>query len=263
MKNKVMQTHVIKKYEQGVLQDADDLIVLEEPLTITVNGHEFGTMLCTPADLEELVLGFLASEGVIRRADEVDSVLIDEGKGFAYVVLKNKQGFDPEGAFSKRVIGSCCGKSRQFYFQSDVRGARTILRAPSISAKQCCHLMSTMQEQAEDFKQTGGLHNASLASVDGILVTRSDIGRHNALDKLFGYCLRNNVSLKNKVIVFSGRISSEVLLKVSKIGVGIIIAKSAPTTLAIELARDLEITLVGFVRGDRFNVYSRGDRVVG
>ncbi|MFC4556901.1 formate dehydrogenase accessory sulfurtransferase FdhD [Virgibacillus kekensis] len=108
-----------------------------------------------------------------------------------------------------------------------------------------------------------GVHQAALASQDEFLTSYIDIGRHNALDKLYGHILLNRILLKDKCILFSGRISSEVILKVSKIGAGILVAKSAPTDLALKLANDLNITAVGFVRGSSLNVYTHQERIHG
>ncbi len=112
------------------------------------------------------------------------------------------------------------------------------------------------------FKHTGGVHNAALCNTDGIILARTDIGRHNALDKIYGHCLKNNIRLDDKIIAFSGRISSEVLLKVSKIGVSIILSKSAPTELALEMAEQLGITAIGFIRNNRLNIYTHPERII-
>ncbi|WP_178075435.1 formate dehydrogenase accessory sulfurtransferase FdhD, partial [Pseudomonas sp. 2822-17] len=130
------------------------------------------------------------------------SISIDEGKGYAYISLKRKLDLDNR-SMSKRVIGSCCGKSRQFYFSSDVKTAKTIFSKTKISADQIIRLMDLLETASLDFHETGGLHNGALCTVDEVIVSRSDIGRHNVLDKIFGYCLKNNVPLKDKVIAFS------------------------------------------------------------
>ncbi|GAE25718.1 formate dehydrogenase chain D [Halalkalibacter wakoensis JCM 9140] len=132
----------------------------------------------------------------------------------------------------------------------------------TVTAEQCIELMRKMQEASLTFKNTGGVHNAALCTADELLVSRSDIGRHNALDKLYGYSLLNGISVRDKILVFSGRISSEILTKAAKLGVGIVLSKSAPTDLAIQLAEDLNITAVGFIRGASFNIYSHPERIV-
>ncbi|UUZ89510.1 formate dehydrogenase accessory sulfurtransferase FdhD [Paenibacillus sp. P25] len=238
----------------------EDRVAAEYPLTLRVGGEEFATIVCTPADLEELVTGFLASEGVIRRAEDLESLQIDESKGIAYVRLKDN--LAPRQAdYARRFIGSCCGKSRQFYFKNDALTAKTVLSRMTVTPEDCLRLLEQLQEGSAVFRETGGVHNAALGSAGGSLVSRTDIGRHNALDKLFGWCLRRRVPLGDKLIAFSGRLSSEVVLKTAKIGVGLILSKSAPTDLGLELADDLGITVIGFVRGGTFNIYTHPERV--
>ncbi|AMX84554.1 sufurtransferase FdhD [Geobacillus subterraneus] len=251
----------IAKYRNGQLAEEEDEIALEFPLTVVVNGEEFATIVCTPEHMDELVTGFLASEGVIRVKDDIQAMAIDEKRGFAYVELTASKLPSME-FYAKRFIGSCCGKSRQFYFYNDMKTAKTIVDGISAQADDCLRLMEALHEQSTDFAATGGLHNAALATPDGIVVIRSDIGRHNALDKLYGYCLRHQVAMKDKLIVFSGRVSSEVLLKAAKMGVSILLSKSAPTTLALDLAEELGITVVGFLRGQAFNVYTYESRII-
>lgn len=238
----------------------DDPIAIEFPLTIMLNGEEFATMVCTPTNIRELMIGFLASEGIIRFIDDISSISIDEEDGFAYVEI-DRPIDQLEQDHSKRFIGSCCGKSRQFYFKSDVRTAKTITSEMTIQASQCLSLMDELQNQSRFFQKTGGVHNAALCTVDEVLTVRTDIGRHNALDKIYGYVTEQKIPLQNKVISFSGRVSSEVLLKISKMGIGILISKSAPTNLALNLAHDLGITVIGFARGEKMNVYTHKYRV--
>jgi FdhD protein len=261
MEKETMVRKTIFKYTNEGLMKQEDEIVSEYPLTMIVNGEEFATIVCSPDHLDELVFGFLASEGVIRFQSDIKQMSIDENRGFAYIDLHVKQPVRQQ-YFSKRFIGSCCGKSRQFYLHNDVKTAKTVMSNIKISIKQCFQLMKTMQNGSVLFQQTGGVHNAALCTANELIVSRSDIGRHNALDKIYGHCLLQKISVRDKIIAFSGRISSEVLLKVSKIGVGIILSKSAPTDLALKLAEDLNITVVGFIRSDKLNVYTHPERIV-
>jgi FdhD protein len=121
--------------------------------------------------------------------------------------------------------------------------------------------MRLLHDSSDDFQATGGVHNAALCEPDRLLAVRADIGRHNALDKLFGHSLRSGISPHGKIIAFSGRLSSEVVLKTAKIGAAVLLSKSAPTDLALDLAHDLGITAVGFIRGDRMNVYTHPERI--
>lgn len=251
---------VLKVSEHGSAWEEDE-IVTEYPLTLFVNDQEFATIVCTPSDLEELVIGFLASEGAIRNYSEIKQVSIDTVNGFAYIEL-HEQTLLSQQFYSKRRITSCCGKSRQsFYFFSDARITRSVECAIVVTPRQCIDLMNRLQASSAIHRNTGGVHNAALCSPDEMLLTYSDIGRHNALDKIFGHCLKQGTSTQDKILVFSGRISSEVLLKSAKIGAGILISKSAPTELALNLAEELAMTAIGFVRGITMNVYSHPERV--
>ncbi|UOQ92954.1 formate dehydrogenase accessory sulfurtransferase FdhD [Halobacillus shinanisalinarum] len=246
------------KYDHGLLIEESDQVAEEYPLTIVLNDEEFATMVCTPMHLEELVIGFLASEGAIRTIADVDSISIDEERGFAYITTNVT--FEKVDT-TRRWIGSCCGKSRAFYFQNDAKIAKTVMDEMKIEPEFCLTLMEAFQKKADMFKKTGGVHQAAIASTQGVEIVFNDIGRHNALDKLYGYLLKQHLSRKHKIIIFSGRISSEVLLKVSKMGIGFLLSKSAPTDLALKLAEDLNITAVGFVRGKRMNIYTHAKRL--
>lgn len=262
MKFITVERPILRYDGERIIKDIDE-IATELPMTILVNGEEFATLVCTPEYLEEMVVGYLASEGLVRiYSKDIKSLHIDDTRGFAYVELTFQPNLN-QGNYSKRFIGSCCGKSRQsFYFQSDVKTAKTSYSKVKISPEKCIQLMETMQQQSDIFKQTGGVHNAALCDTNNILLSRSDIGRHNALDKLYGFCLMNQMPIHDKILVFSGRISSEILLKAAKIGVGIILSKSAPTDLALQTADELNITTIGFIRGDKLNIYTHPERII-
>ncbi|MNH98751.1 formate dehydrogenase accessory protein [compost metagenome] len=251
----------IYKYDASGMCEQEDEIATEVPLTIKLDGEEFATIVCTPTDMTDMIIGFLASEGVLRSADQITDLSIDVDSGFAHVALTHKHTRNQE-MVAKRFIGSCCGKSRQFYFHNDARTAKTIHSRHTIRVSQCFKLMSMLQQQSAEFRSTGGVHNAALCTADEIIEIRTDIGRHNALDKIYGHCLRQRIPMKAKLLAFSGRVSSEVVLKAAKIGSGILLSKSAPTDLALRLAEDLGITVVGFIRGSGLNVYTHPERIV-
>lgn len=262
MNNDVSSNQSIIRYENGQLFETEDFYVTEFPLTIMVNGEEFATIICSPTNMEELVLGFLASEGAILKRDELKSIQIDDSKGFAHVELTKSLG-DRFEYSTKRMIASCCGKSREFYFHNDAAIAKTSMSKIELHPQQILRMMTQLQSASVIFKQTGGLHNAAISDGNTFFEHRQDIGRHNALDKLYGYCIQRHISVRDKVLIFSGRISSEILIKAAKIGVGVILSKSAPTTLAVQLAKDLNITAIGFIRDGNFNIYSHPERING
>ena len=262
MNNDVSSNQSIIRYENGQLFATEAFYVTEFPLTIMVNGEEFATIICSPTNMEELVLGFLASEGAILKRDELKSIQIDDSKGFAHVELTKSLG-DRFEYSTKRMIASCCGKSREFYFHNDAAIAKTSMSKIELHPQQILRMMTQLQSASVIFKQTGGLHNAAISDGNTFFEHRQDIGRHNALDKLYGYCIQRHISVRDKVLIFSGRISSEILIKAAKIGVGVILSKSAPTTLAVQLAKDLNITAIGFIRDGNFNIYSHPERIKG
>ncbi|NRD80064.1 formate dehydrogenase accessory sulfurtransferase FdhD [Bacillus sp. BRMEA1] len=250
------------RYVDGRIKKITDIIVTEFPVTIILNEKEFATLVCSPEHIEELVIGFLASEGVINSFKDIKELTFIEATGRA-IVHTHKINRWNELFHSKRYITSCCGKSRQsFYFYNDARTVKPVENIDiTISIEQCFQLMQLMEESSVVFQDTGGVHNAVLCNANEIIVNRIDIGRHNALDKIYGYCLQNLITRSDKIIVFSGRISSEVLLKAAKIGCGIILSKSAPTELALRLAEELNVTTVGFLRNKSLNIYTRPDRI--
>ncbi|TDM12787.1 formate dehydrogenase accessory sulfurtransferase FdhD [Macrococcus lamae] len=261
MKEEIAGQQSIIKYHHNKFHSYHDVIATEFPLTLYVNRQEFATIVCSPTNLEELVLGFLASEGVIRRHADIQTIQLDDSKGFCHITLTKEINHD-NSHYSKRMISSCCGKSREFYFVSDAAAAKVSMTDKTVRAGDIIRMMEQLQDKSTNFKQTGGLHNAAISDGNDFYIHRSDIGRHNALDKLYGYCIKEHISIRDKVLIFSGRISSEILIKASKIGVGIILSKSAPTDLAIKLAHDLNITAVGFIRNESFNIYSHPDRII-
>lgn len=242
------------------IYETEDSIVNETPVTLMINGEEFATVVCSPVQLEELVIGFLAAEGLIRSYNEIRKLIVNESQGFINIEIKNFKGAEAAD-MTKRFIGSCCGKSRQFYFKNDVKTARTIMHSPEVTIKQCMKLMSGLKNASKTFDKTGGVHNAALCLPDSIIETATDIGRHNTLDKLYGHMLKNNLRGQDYIVAFSGRISSEVILKVSKMGIGILLSKSAPTDLALKLADDLNITAAGFIRNQKMNIYTHPERL--
>jgi FdhD protein len=253
----------ILRVENGKAGWKDDIVATEQAVTIKLNGDEFVTMVCSPEYIEDMAIGYLASEGIIRKFDDIEKLWIDHKNGFVHIQSAN---INPlyQRLQNKRYITSCCGTSRQgFVFASDAMSAKKMSsRNIQLTPQDCFRLMNDMQNSAATFKETGGVHNAALCDVDGIVLSRMDIGRHNALDKIYGYCLKNKISVQDKILVFSGRMSSEILLKVSKIGCEIVLSKSAPTERALELAEELEITTVGFIRNRSLNVYTCQERII-
>ncbi|MFC5407385.1 formate dehydrogenase accessory sulfurtransferase FdhD [Cohnella soli] len=263
MTQPVAGKRIVVRYEPDGVRTFEDDVATEWPVTIVLNGEEFATLVCSPEEVEDLAVGYMASEGVLADIAALEDLSYDDRTGTVYVEIAGVDSWLIDSG-SKRVLTSCCGKSRQgFVFYADMRTAREIeSRLIKLTYDSCLSMMRAMESKSGLFKATGGVHNAALFHADGtLLLARTDIGRHNAIDKLYGYCLRNGVSMADKVLAFSGRVSSEVLLKAAKMRCETLLSKSAVTDLAINLAEDLGITIVGFIRGGAMNVYSHADRI--
>lgn len=240
----------------------DDRVVIEAPVTIFLNGKELVTLLCTPEKIDRLALGFLRSEGLLATLDDLSSIRVREDEGLVEVELKNRSDL-AEKLYGKRTVTSGCGKGTVFFNVLDSLRSKPLTAKMQVNTDTIHSLMNNLQQKAELFKTTGGVHSAALADSENIIFFYEDIGRHNAIDKIIGACLLGSVSTDDKIIVTSGRLSSEVLLKAAKLKIQLLVSRSAPTSLSIEIAETLNITLVGFVRGQRMNIYSHAWRVVG
>lgn len=237
-----------------------EYVVEEAPLTIFFNDQEIGTVLCSPSQMEELALGFLFMEGFIRSLQDIHAIEFDPSLQAIWVAGSSH--LSSPTLLTKRLFSACCGKSRSsFTFENDSELAKVQTSNLSLPPDKIYRYAEYLQSHLPLFEATGGIHSGGIAFQDRILFTSYDIGRHNVFDKLAGSALKAGLNLQNHVLFFSGRVSSEILLKVSKMNIPILIARSAPTDMALNLARRLCITVVGFARGDRFNVYTCPERI--
>lgn len=261
--NSTVKKLTVLRFRNGQMESFEDKIVTEFPVTVKINEEEFVTMVCSPQYIEDMVIGYLASEGVIREYKDIKNIWVQEKEGYVHVTIDKLNPYF-QNLQNKRYITSCCGASRQgFVFINDALTAKKMNDiSVELSIKDCFQLMNKLQQSAATFQETGGVHNAAICDKNGFMLSRMDIGRHNALDKLYGYCLKHHISIRDKVVVFSGRISSEILLKVAKIGCEVVLSKSAPTELALNLAEELGITTVGFIRNDSLNIYTCPERIL-
>lgn len=233
----------------------EDLVVIEYPFTIFIDEKEILTLLCTPKSLKGLVLGFLYSEGFIKDRFDVKFIDIDERNGIAHVELNNKYDFN-EKFHGKRTITSGCGKGTVFYNVIDRFKSQRIKTPLEIDINTIKQSMNDFNKRSELFFKTGGVHSCGLYKDSQMIIFEEDIGRHNALDKILGIALYKDIELKDKIVFTSGRISSEILLKIAKRGISTVVSRSAPTSLAIDMAKELNINLIGFVRGEKLNIYN-------
>ena len=243
-----------QKYVDGKWQLISLSVPKEMAFTIYVNSQELVTILCTPLKLNCLVLGYLLDEGIIVDMKDVASIRVCEDDALADVKLTLSDFVLPQ----KRILTSGCGGGVNLNSNMEASKIKTDI---SLAPKQILQLMRYMLESAELYNLTGGIHTSALCDDKAVMVMSEDIGRHNTLDKIMGECLLRKISPKNKILLTSGRVSSEMTLKVAKMQVPVIASLTSPTQRAVTLARDLDITLAGYVRGTHLIVYTRPDRL--
>jgi len=224
----------------------------EISLAIYVNRQELVTLLCTPTKLNSLVLGFLWAEGIISGMGDVASMKVCEEESLAEVMLSN-----PEYELPKqRTLTSGCGGGATFNTQGQ-RIHSDLVATP----KEVLSLMKQLQKQMVLYRLCGGVHTSALCDTENLLIVAEDIGRHNTLDKIQGECLLRGLSTRDRLLLCTGRVSSEMMLKAARMQAPVVVSRHSPTGSAVSLARDLGIALVGHARGSRLSVYSHPERL--
>jgi FdhD protein len=224
-------------------------IVREQPLTLSVNGEKFLTLLCSPVKLEALVVGYLWMEKVIASLDEVTRVDVSPVDGHAEVTLSH-----PVTLPTERILTSGCGGGITFRIDHRLfpRLASSLRVAPeTLSAR-----MKDLFAAAVHFWESRGIHGAALTDGEHLLVVAEDVGRHNAVDKVKGEALLRGIPTEDRILLSTGRVSSEMLLKAARMGVPLVASRTSPTEMAVALAEQLNITVCGYVRPESLNLYA-------
>ncbi len=225
----------------------------EMPLTIFINGLETVTVLCTPTRLTQLVLGFLYSEGIIESTGDVASLRVCEDEPIADVKLTRSDFKLPP----RRTLTSGCGSGVSF----KVEGKR-IESDLKATPEEVLALMKQLFRQQELFQMGGGIHCSALCDREKILLLAEDIGRHNTLDKIMGECLMRKLTTRDGILLTTGRISSEMLLKAARMQIPVVASRGSPTERAIALGKELNITVIGYARERRLSVFSAEHRLL-
>ncbi|MCG2787986.1 MAG: formate dehydrogenase accessory sulfurtransferase FdhD [Anaerolineae bacterium] len=231
-------------------------VIVEKPVSLTVNGDMWLTLMCTPVDLEALVIGFLYNEGIIQGMQDVVDVRPCENGDNVDVWLTHSV----EQPKNWRKTSGCTGGVTS---QTE-SGSQTARQAngASVTPAQVTALADSLFEAQDLYKQTGGVHTSALSDGKKILLSAEDIGRHNTLDKIAGQYLMHKPALAHKILLTTGRISSEMIQKAAKIGASIVISRTSPSSLSVEIAEREGITLIGYARRDRFTVYTHPQRIL-
>ena len=257
----------ITRVRDSVAGEAPDVLAAEEPLEIRLGGERVAVTMRTPGHDTELAIGFLVGEGIVRPADVAGAVECrsDEGDG-GVVDVKLRPGAEPAAGWQRNFYAtSSCGVCGKASIDAVRVAADPLGAGPTIAMDTLQGLPEALRESQRVFERTGGLHAAGLFRPDGSLETlREDVGRHNAVDKVVGrWALDGHLPLRDSVLMVSGRASFEIVQKALVAGIALVAAVSAPSTLAVRLARESDMTLVGFLRPGGFNIYSGRERVAG
>lgn len=255
---------IIRRKRDGELEYLPDELTIEEPLEIWIGRRAIATTMRTPGQDEELAAGFLLSEGVVRGRDQIASVSAGSDNR---IVVELTAGVRLKLNSTKRfgTISSSCGLCGKTTIEA-IRQNFPALRSAGIrvNVETLLSLPETLRNAQSDFARTGGIHAAGIFDMDGRLkIAREDIGRHNAVDKAVGRAFLDDLlPLNNHLLLVSGRASFEIIQKALAAGIPIVAAVSAPSSLAVELARNSNQTLIGFLRPPSFNIYTHIERVI-
>jgi FdhD protein len=190
MENEIEKIPIVRLTETGGSNTEDDIVAREFPLTIILNNQELVTLLCSPSDFNYLAIGFLFSEGLLDSKDEIKKITVDDQRGIVRLETEEEK-ISTDEVF-RRFITSGCGRGATFYSAADVRDQIKVESQISMTAQEILSLVREFQHRSEVYRTTGGVHSAALCDQQNILVFNEDIGRHNAIDKIFGKCLLEN-----------------------------------------------------------------------
>ncbi|MBS7657586.1 MAG: formate dehydrogenase accessory sulfurtransferase FdhD [Candidatus Bathyarchaeia archaeon] len=249
---------IVKKLDlnKGLAEDVLDEVAVEIPLKLYINGEAYATLMVTPNQLKELTIGFLISEGVIKSIDEIKEFKIENS--FIKVELRKKEKL----SLPNKVILTACTSSEEFLnqilnFEKPIVESNYVIKASKIS-----EMLEECIKKAEIYKATGATHFAGIFQNEELKAFSEDVGRHNAVDKAIGLAILKNVELQKTVLISSGRQPADIVLKVAKAGIPILASMRAPLMSGVNAARILGVTLIGFARKLRMNIYSFPERIL-
>ncbi len=248
-------------YDHDTFRPVESDVIKEGRVCILVNGQELATLMCTPYQLDELAIGFLRSEGIIQSLADINVLTISASQSCVDVWLVDVWLIDLNIKLpTRRIITSGCGGGVTFDDQSE---SYVPLNTPvTIEAAQVQLLMKRLYEAGELYRAVQGVHTSALSDGQELLLVAEDVGRHNTIDRLWGQALQHTLATRDRILLSTGRLSSEVFSKAYKMGVPILISRTSPTSLSIKLARAAKMTIIGYARGDSFRIYSTPERVV-
>ena len=260
----VRQLNILKlDLSTGESQRVADYVAEEKPFYLFVNKTFWATILCSPTDLQQLAIGHFLSEGILKSTEEIEAVVLKKNESTCNINLKPEINVENRVKISRlhtRVIPSACGSGSPYQYTGKKPKVKSNLK---VKAQVIFDSVKQLNFKAEGFRRTGGLHVAAIYKADGHLIALAeDVGRHNAVDKVIGIAALENVDFGACFLALSGRMSGDVAFKAAKVGLPIIASLAAALSSGIAMAEDVDLTLVGFVRGKRINIYTCPERIV-
>jgi FdhD protein len=244
-----------QQFRSGKSKVVEDGLIVESPVMLFVNGELWLTFMCTPNQLEALAVGFLYNEGVIGSLDQVADIHVCDSGDIVDIWLDHNVEKPKDW---KRTSG-CTGG----YTAIDLLSINPEFNnGMSLESNYVRNLVERLFESQSLYNKAGGVHTSILTDGDQVTVTAEDVGRHNSLDKIAGKCLLENITVPKKILLTTGRISSDMLQKSARIGAPIVISRTSPTSMSVDLAEKWGITLIGYARRDRFNLYTHPGRII-
>ena len=261
----------IRRIHKSKKEELEDVVLIEKPLDIIVNAEPLVNIICLPKDLKELAIGFLYSIGIINSITDIKQIKVDDLEYRITIDLIEKVGFKVEDldlSPTSRVIDTTCGIPSPWRKQikKGLDNGEKSLRAENdikIQSDLIFNSIKRMQIETPLYRETGGCHGAAIFNFKGELIgCKEDIGRHNAIDKVIGEMLLKNQLFEDKFLTSTGRLTGDCVLKALRAGIPIVASLSAAIESGIRLAFAYGITLIGFVRGSRMNIYTNPNRIV-
>jgi FdhD protein len=245
----------VVKVSGSAIEEVEDLVAVERQITLSVNDKKVLSLYCTPTMIKEFVVGFLLNEGIIKGHFCADGISIHYNEDMSIHANVHADGeASAEGmARTTGCVGGITFDRKEFRKASDNF---------FVSSETVKSLYKEFNQRSVLFKATGCMHSAAIADREKIVIVAEDIGRHNAVDKVIGHCIIENVGMEDKMMLVSGRLSSEIVSKCARWGIPVLVSRTSPTSYAVEIAEKANIALVGFVRGERYNVYTNGQRII-
>ena len=233
----------------------------EYPISLLINGYEIAVFQLTKYNLDDWTYGYLFSEGFIQDANEIDSIVINEE--LSTINVKLRANFDEEQFFSKKKHYTAgCGRGVTFFSMTDVKNFTKVTSKVSYQLSYLLKKRSEFAQRSELYLETGGMHGACIVDEDGSITIREDIGRHNAVDKIIGYAFKNHLQPERLMLLTTGRVSYEMLSKAAKFGFPVVGSRTAATKQAVQLAKYLNLEVVGYLRGKMSTIYTTAGRVI-